>query len=78
MAPESIFYHILEPKIPCCNFILFILFCVVVRSIYQNLYNLILQLTAKRLTTPYSRWVQGFVILSAHAANELLRDSPTN
>ena len=39
MAPGSIFYHILKLKIPCCNFLLFILFCIFVRSIYQKLYN---------------------------------------
>ena len=56
-------------------FIYFILYFF--QSIYLSPYNLILQLTAKGLTTPCSRWVQGFVILCAGAANELLRDSPT-
>ena len=70
--------HILKIlKIPCYNFTLFILFCIFGRSIYLSPYNLILQLTAKGLTTPCSRWVQGFVVLCVGTANELLCDSPT-
>src|SRR6266566_2830068 len=64
-------------KIPYCTFTLFILFCIFVRSIYLSPYNLIMQLTANGLTTPCSRWVRGFIVLCAGAANELLRDSPT-
>jgi hypothetical protein len=64
-------------KIPCCTFTLFILFRILVRSIYLSPYNLILQLTAKGLTTPCLRWVQGFIALCAGVANELLHDSPT-
>ena len=62
MAPESIFYHILKPKIPCCNFILFILFCILDRSIYQNLYNLILLITVEGLTTPLCVGLQVFIV----------------
>ena len=62
MAPGSIFYHILKPKIPCCNFLLFILFCIFVRSIYQNLYNLILLITVEGLTTPLRVGLQVFVV----------------
>src|SRR3989337_1662758 len=40
MALGSISYHI-KPKIPCCTFSLFILFCVLVRSIYKISNNLI-------------------------------------
>src|SRR6266566_6482254 len=77
-GPRVYFYHILKiPNIPCCNFSLFILFCIFVRSIYLSPYNLILQLTAKGLTTPCLRWVQGFVILCAGTVNEVLHDSPT-
>ena len=35
-APWSISYHI-KLKIPCCDFSLFILFYVLIRSIYQSL-----------------------------------------
>ena len=62
MAPGSIFYHILKPKIPCYNFLLFILFCIFVRSIYQNLYNLIYLNTVKGLTTPLRVGLQVFVV----------------
>ena len=62
MAPGSIFYHILKPKIPCCNFILFILFCIFVISIYQNLYNLIFLNTVEGLTTPLRVGLQVFVV----------------
>ena len=81
-GPRVYFYHILKIlKILCCTFTLlyfyFIYFTfILVRSIYLSPYNLILQLTAKGLTTPCSRWVQGFVILCAGVANELLHDSP--
>ena len=36
-GPGSIFYHIKILKIPYCNFLLFILFCIFIRSIYRNL-----------------------------------------
>ena len=52
MAPGSISYHILNPKIPCCYFLVFILFCIFVRSIYQNLYNLIYLNAIEGLATP--------------------------
>ena len=61
-APGSIFYHILKPKIHCCNFILFILFCIFVRSIYQNLYNLIILLTIEGLPTSLRIGLQVFVV----------------
>ena len=56
MAHGSIFYRILKPKIPCCNFLLFILFCIFVWSIYQNLYNF------EGLTTPLRVGLQVFVV----------------
>ena len=62
MAPRSIFYHILKPKIPCCTFILFIFFCIFVRSIYQNQHNLILLVTVEGLTTPLQVGLQVFVV----------------
>ena len=62
MAPGSILYHILGLKIPCCNFLLFILFCVFVRSIYQVLYDLILLITIEGLTTPLRVGLQVFVV----------------
>ena len=61
-GPGSIFYHILKPKIPCCNFLLFILFFILVRSIYQILYNLIYLNTAEGLTTPLRIGLQVFVV----------------
>ena len=62
MAPGSIFYHIKIPKIPWCNFLLFLLFCNLVRSIYQILYNLILLVTIEGLTTPLRVGLQVFVV----------------
>ena len=62
MAPGSIFYHVLIPKIHAYNFLLFILFCIFVRSIYQNLYNLILLITVEGLTTPLRVGLQVFVV----------------
>ena len=62
MAPGSISYHLLKSKIPCCNFLLFILFCVLVRPIYQNLYNLIYLNTVEGLTTPLCVGLQVFVV----------------
>ena len=62
MAPGSIFYHIKILKIPYYNFLLFILFYVLVRSIYQVLYNLILLITVEGLTTPLRVGLQVFVV----------------
>ena len=70
MASGSIFYHILKPKIPCCVFLLFILVCIFVRSIYQKPYNLILLVTVEGLTTPCSRWVSRICCLCPGTANE--------
>ena len=62
MAPGSISYHILKSKIPCCNFPLFNLFCVLLRSIYQISYNLIYLNTVDGLTTPLRVGLQVFVV----------------
>ena len=62
MASGSIFYHIKILKITCCNFLLFILFCVLVRSIYQISYNLIYLNTVEGLTTPLRIGMQVFVV----------------
>ena len=62
MAPGSTLIILLKPKIPCCNFILFTLFCVLVRSIYQILYNLILLITVEGLLTPLHVGLQVFVV----------------
>ena len=62
MAPGSIFYHIKILKIPCCNFILFILFCVLVIYIYQILYNLIYLNTVEGLTISLRVGLQVFVV----------------
>ena len=71
-GPRVYFYHILKIlKIHCCTFTLFILFYILVQSIFLSPYNLILQLTAEGLATPCLRWVQGFVVLCAGTANEL-------
>ena len=78
MAPGSIFYHILKLKISCCNFILFILFCIFVRSIYQKLYNLILLVTVEGLTTPLlTRWAASICCLCADVVYIALVSSPT-
>ena len=63
MTPGSIYYHTSRsifsknPKIPCCTFSLFILFCVFARSIYPISYNFIYLNTEEGLTTPLTRWV---------------------
>ena len=62
MLPAYIFYHIKILKIPCCNFLLFILFCIFVRYIYQILYNLILLITVEGLATPLHVGLQVFVV----------------
>ena len=49
-------------KIHTCNFILYILFCSLVRSICQILYNLILLVTVEGLTTPLRVGLQVFVV----------------
>ena len=77
MAPGSTLSYIKNPKNTLLHFY-FIYFILYFSSIYLSItYNLILQLTAEGLTTPCLRWVQGFVVLCAGAANEVLRDSPT-
>ena len=77
VAPGSSFYHILKPKVPCCNFILYILFCVLLRSIYQNLYNLIYLNTVEGLTTRLTRWVACFCCLCAGVVYIVLLGSST-
>jgi len=62
MAPGSIFYHIKILEIPCCNFLLFILFCMLVRCIYQILYSLIYLNTVEGLTTPLRIGLQVIVV----------------
>ena len=62
VAPESISYHILKPKIPCCNFLLSILFCIFVISIYQNLYNSIYLNTVEGFTNPSFVGLQVFIV----------------
>ena len=66
MAPglfSIIYFQIYKPKnpkIPCCNLFVFILFYVLV-ILYIYLYQISpSQLTVKGLTTPLSRWVQVF------------------
>ena len=58
----SLFSYHIKPKIPFCIFPLFILFCVLVRSIYQILYNLTLLVTVAGLTTPLRVGLQVFVV----------------
>ena len=62
MGPGFIFYHIKILKIPCCNFLLFILFYIFIRSISQILYNLILLVTVEGSTTPLRFGLQVFVV----------------
>ena len=61
MAP-GLFPIVLKPKIPCCNFPLFIWIYVLVRSIYQISYNLIYLNTVEGLTTPSHVGLQVFVV----------------
>jgi hypothetical protein len=75
-APGLFSYRI-KSKIPCCNFYLFILFCVLVRSIYQNVYNLIYLNTEEGLTTPLMCWVASFCCLCAGVVYIVLLGSPT-
>ena len=53
---------LLNVKITCCTFYLFILFCVLVRSVYQISYNLIYLNTVEGLTTPLCVGLQVFVV----------------
>ena len=48
-----------------------------VRSIYQNLYNLIYLNTVEGLTTPLTGWVASFCCLCAGVVYIVLLDSPT-
>ena len=57
--------YIKIPKILCCNFLYFILFCVFARPISQNLYYLIYLNNEEGLTTPLTRWFASFCCLCA-------------
>ena len=75
MGPGSIFIIYWNPKIPCCNSFIFILFCFCLSIYHYEIWSF--QLTAKGLTTPCLCWVQVFVILCVGVVNEVLRGSPT-
>ena len=83
MAPGSIFHHIFQiykpknPKIPCCNFSLFILSCVSARSIYPINYNFTYLSTREGLTTPLLRRVASICSLCAGVVYVVLHGYPT-
>ena len=62
MAPGLSFIIKKILKIPFSNFLLFILFCVLVRSSYQVSYNLIHLYIVEGLTTPLCIGLQVFVV----------------
>ena len=90
-APGSLLYYIclrglflfafisgsINPKIPCCNFYLFILSRVPARSIYPIYYNFIYLFTREGLTTLLLRRVASICSLCAGALYVVLRGSPT-
>ena len=76
MAP-GLFPIILKPKISRYNFLLLILFCVLVRSVYQISYNLIYLNTVEGLTTPLTCWVASFCCLCVGDVYIVLLSSPT-
>ena len=76
-TPPGLFPIILIPKIPCCVFPVFILFCVLVRSIYQISYNLIYLNTEEGLATALTRWVASICYLCAGIVYIVLLGSPT-
>ena len=90
-APRSLLNHIcirdlilfafifksINPKIPCCNFYLFILSRVPARSIYPIYYNFTYLFTREGLTTPLLHLVASICSLCAGAMYVVLRGSPT-
>ena len=70
-------YIIKNPKIPCCTFTLFILFCFTMRSIYPIYYKTSLSFTREVLTTPLARRVASICSLCACTVYILLLGSPT-
>src|SRR5215216_1430398 len=74
------YFHIYiskNPKIPCCNFLLFILSRVPARSIYPNYYKNIYPFTHEGLTTPLLRRVASICCLCAGDVYLVLLGSPT-
>ena len=67
-----------NPKIPCCNLLLFILSRVPVRSIYPIYYNFTYLFTREGLTTPLLRRVASICSLCAGAVYMVLHGSPTS
>ena len=75
-SPPGFCYHIkTKNTLLQFSFIYFILYFV--RSIYQNLYNLIYLSTKEGLTTPLTRWVVSFCCLCAGVVYIVLLGSPT-
>ena len=66
-----------NPKIPCCNLLLFILSHVPARSIYPIYYNFIYPFTREGLTTRLLRRVVSICSYCAGAVYVVLRGSPT-
>ena len=75
-GPRVYLNHIKNLKIPCCNFISFILFCNL--FIYVSLSELILASNRQGDWQPSClRWVQVFAFVCVGATNEVLCGSPT-
>ena len=70
-------YYSKNPKVPCCTFLLLILFCVLSRSIYPIYQKLIYLFTVEGLTTPLTRRVASICSLCAGSVYIVLLGSPT-
>ena len=74
-GPRVYLYHILKLKNTLLQFINhYFILCFRLSIYHYNIWSL--KLTAKGLTTPWSRWVQVFVILCVGVVHEVLRGSP--
>ena len=70
-------YYSKNPKIPCCNLLLFILSRVPARSIYPIYYNFTYVFTREGLTTPLLRRVASICSLCVGVVYVVLHGSPT-
>ena len=77
MASRSIFYHILKPKIPCCNFLLFIVFCVFCLIYLSKTIQFNLACNCWGIDNPFARWVARICCLCAGDVYIVLLGSPT-
>ena len=70
-------YYSKNPKIPCCTFVLLILFRVLLRAIYPIYHKFIYLFTMEGLTTPLTRQVASICSLCACTIYIVLLGSPT-